>query len=161
MPKPAEPEAKRFRLGYLVHDASRLRRTVIDKVMRPMGITRSQWWVLTNLTRDSCHAMAQTELANVLDIGKVGLGGLIDRLEESGYIERKADPEDRRAKHIVMTAEGEKALSKIQSEAVSINRRMLDCVTSEEIEFAQDVLARIKRNLLEMDADYKNGLKSN
>lgn len=146
------PDANRYRLGFLVHDVSRLRRTVVDKVMKPLGITRSQWWVLTNLSRNSRHEMMQTELANVLDIGKVALGGLLDRLEAIGYVERKADPVDRRAKRVVMTAQGEQALEGIQVRATALNREMLDCVTVEEILFAEAVLHRMKRNLMDMDA---------
>ncbi|WP_082462938.1 MarR family winged helix-turn-helix transcriptional regulator [Sphingobium sp. Leaf26] len=148
---PNAPDANRYRLGFLVHDVSRLRRTLVDKVMKPLGITRSQWWVLTNLSRNSRHEMMQTELANVLDIGKVALGGLLDRLEAIGYVERKADPVDRRAKRIVMTAQGEHALEGIQARATALNREMLDCVTVEEILFAEAVLHRMKRNLIEMD----------
>ena len=45
MPRNERP----FRLGFLIHDVSRLRRTVVDKALRPLGVTRSQWWVLANL----------------------------------------------------------------------------------------------------------------
>ena len=41
-----------FRTGYLVHEVSRLRRQLYDQQSRHLGITRSQWWVLVNL---SCH----------------------------------------------------------------------------------------------------------
>src|SRR5262245_33864459 len=46
-----------FRIGFLIHDVSRLRRTVVDKVLRPMGVTRSQWWVLANLSRHNRQGM--------------------------------------------------------------------------------------------------------
>ena len=82
-----------FRIGFLVHDVSRLRRTVVDKALKPIGVTRSQWWVLANLSRhDSAEGMMQTELARLMDVGKVTLGGLIDRLEASGYVARRPDP---------------------------------------------------------------------
>ena len=149
------PASTQFRLGFLIHDVSRLRRTVFDKAMKPLGITRSQWWVLTNLSRNSSHEMMQTELANVLDIGKVALGGLLDRLEASGYIERRADPVDRRAKRIVMTRKGEKALVGMQSEAVKLNREMLRGVTAEEIRAGEDILLRMKKTLIAMDAEMK------
>ena len=85
-----------LRLGFLIHDVSRLRRTVVDKALRPMGVTRSQWWVLANLSRHNGDGMMQTELAKVMDVGKVTLGGLIDRLEATGLLKRVADPSDRR-----------------------------------------------------------------
>ena len=34
------------RLGFLMHDVSRLRRGVFDEFMKPVGLTRSQWWIL-------------------------------------------------------------------------------------------------------------------
>ncbi|KQM97405.1 hypothetical protein ASE85_14050 [Sphingobium sp. Leaf26] len=149
------PVANQFRLGFLIHDVSRLRRTVIDKALKPLGITRSQWWVLSNLARNSSHEMVQTELANVLDIGKVALGGLLDRLEASGYIERKADPGDRRAKRVVMTRKGEEILEQMQEQGADLNRETLRDITEAEVRLAEDIMHRMKKRLIEMDADLR------
>lgn len=153
------PVANQFRLGFLIHDVSRLRRTVIDKALKPLGITRSQWWVLSNLARNNNHEMMQTELAGVLDVGKVALGGLLDRLEATGYIKRKADPTDRRAKRIVMTPKGEKILEKMTVRGARINRETLKGVTPEEVRMAEDVMHRMKKRLIEMDAEMRKGRK--
>jgi len=40
-----------LRLGYLIHDVSRLRRMMFDRALAPLGITRSQWWVLAFISR--------------------------------------------------------------------------------------------------------------
>ncbi len=152
------PVANQFRLGFLIHDVSRLRRTVIDKALKPLGITRSQWWVLSNLARNTSHEMVQTELANVLDIGKVALGGLLDRLEAAGYIERKADPADRRAKRVVMTRKGEEVLEQMQEQGTDLNRETLRDITEQEVRLAEDIMHRMKKRLIEMDAELrKNG----
>lgn len=151
------PVVHQFRLGFLIHDVSRLRRTVIDKALKPLGITRSQWWVLSNLSRNSNHEMMQTELAKVLDIGKVALGGLLDRLEASGYIERRADPVDRRAKRIVMTRTGEEVLQKMQERGRKLNDETLIGISAEEVAIAEDILHRMKKRLMEMDAELRNG----
>ena len=71
-----------LRLGYLIHDVSRLRRMMFDRALAPLGITRSQWWVLAFISRKD--GLPQTQLANELDVGKVGVGALIDRLESAG-----------------------------------------------------------------------------
>src|SRR6204780_3258313 len=85
-----------LRLGYLIHDVSRLRRMMFDRELAPLGITRSQWWVLAFISRKD--GLPQTQLANELDVGKVALGQLIDRLESAGFVARRADPADRRGK---------------------------------------------------------------
>src|SRR3984893_15513918 len=136
-----------FRLGFLIHDVSRLRRTVVDKALRPMGVTRSQWWVLANLSRHNGDGMMQTELAKVMDVGKVTLGGLIDRLEITGLVKRQGDPEDRRAKLVVMTPRGLKLLFEIQAIAKSVNARIMSGIPSSDIRQAEAVLHTMKRQL--------------
>lgn len=146
-----------FRLGFLVHDVSRLRRTIIDKALKPLGITRSQWWVLSNLARHHNLEMKQTELADILDIGKVALGGLLDRLEAAGYIERRADPVDRRAKRVVMTQLGKDVLHRMTARGQSLNDAMSKDISEDEILLAEDILNRMKQRLILMDAALKNG----
>lgn len=141
-----------FRIGFLIHDVSRLRRTVVDKALRPMGVTRSQWWVLANLSRHNGEGMMQTELAKVMDVGKVTLGGLIDRLEIAGLVKRQADPEDRRAKRVVMTPQGARLLSQIQLIAKDVNARIMNGISKNDIARAETVLFKMKQQLIGMDA---------
>jgi MarR family transcriptional regulator, transcriptional regulator for hemolysin len=141
-----------FRIGFLIHDVSRLRRTVVDKALRPMGVTRSQWWVLANLSRHNGQGMMQTELAKVMDVGKVTLGGLIDRLEAASLVKRQADPNDRRAKRVVMTPKGVKLLADIQTIATKVNARIMNGIGRNDISRAETVLYKMKQELISMDA---------
>jgi MarR family transcriptional regulator, transcriptional regulator for hemolysin len=141
-----------FRIGFLIHDVSRLRRTVVDKALKPMGVTRSQWWVLANLSRHDGEGMMQTELAKVMDVGKVTLGGLIDRLEASGLVKRQADPKDRRAKRVVTTPKGVKLLSEITLIAKGVNAQIMNGIAKGDVSRAELVLHRMKQQLISMDA---------
>lgn len=145
-------EERPFRLGFMIHDVSRLRRTVVDKALKPLGVTRSQWWVLANLSRHNGAGMMQTELAKLLDVGKVTLGGLIDRLEASGYLERQPDPTDRRAKCVVMTPKGTKLLSRIEKIAQVVNAEIMNGISANDIARAETVLHKMKQQLISMDA---------
>ena len=58
-----------LRFGFLIHDVSRLRRVAVDRALKPLGITRAQWWVLAFLSRRD--GMTQTALAADLDLTKV------------------------------------------------------------------------------------------
>jgi MarR family transcriptional regulator, transcriptional regulator for hemolysin len=141
-----------FRLGFLIHDVSRLRRTVVDKALRPLGVTRSQWWVLANLSRHNGSGMMQTELSKVMDVGKVTLGGLIDRLEASEYVQRQPEPGDRRAKRVVMTPKGIKLLAQIQKIAKVVNGEIMTGVSANDVLRAETVLHKMKEQLIAMDA---------
>lgn len=90
-----------IRLGFLIHDVSRMRRSAYDQFMKPLGITRAQWWVLAHLSRHD--GMMQTQLADVLEVGKASLGDVIEGLESSGWVERRPDPSDKRAKRVYLT----------------------------------------------------------
>ncbi len=145
-------EEQPFRIGFLVHDVSRLRRTVVDKALRPIGVTRSQWWVLANLSRHASSGTMQTELAKVMDVGKVTLGGLIDRLEAAGLVKRQPDPVDRRAKRVLMTPKGTRLLADIQKIAFEVNNRIMQGISKSDIARAENVLHEMKQTLISMDA---------
>jgi len=125
---------------------------VVDKALRPLGVTRSQWWVLSNLSRHHGEGMMQTELSKSMDVGKVTLGGLIDRLEAGGYVERRPLPGDRRAKRVVMTGRGTRLLAQIQKVARVVNAEIMSGIPSGEISRVEALLHRMKDQLISMDA---------
>jgi len=137
-----------LRLGYLIHDVSRLRRMMFDRALAPLGITRSQWWVLAFISRKD--GLPQTQLANELDVGKVAVGALIDRLESSGFVIRQADPVDRRVKRVYVTKQARGFLEKLRKETDKFNARIVDGIDRRQLEAASDALLAMKRNLLAM-----------
>ncbi len=136
-----------FRIGFLVHDVSRMRRTLFDQAMKPLGITRSQWWVLSRLSRHTRDGMLQTELARDLDVGKVTVGGLIDRLEAGGYVTRMPDASDRRAKRILITEQGRVVLKQMVSVGETLNGVILAGVSRADIERTEQILSVMKDNI--------------
>jgi DNA-binding MarR family transcriptional regulator len=135
-----------LRLGYLIHDVSRLRRMMFDRALAPLGITRSQWWVLAFISRKD--GLPQTQLANELDVGKVAVGALIDRLESSGFVIRQADPVDRRIKRVFVTKQARGFLSRIRKETDKFNAQIANGIDRKELEATSDSLLAMKRNLL-------------
>ncbi|AMK19879.1 MULTISPECIES: MarR family winged helix-turn-helix transcriptional regulator [Sphingobium] len=148
-----EPSAQHFAFGYLVHDVSRIRRTVMDLIMRPYGITRSQWSVLSALSRGGNNGMMQVDLARLMEVGKVTVGGLVDRLEASGHVERRADASDRRAKRVFITERGFEVIHLMVEVSSDVNRRIFSGLTMQEVEGAEKVLSVVKKNLKEILAD--------
>ena len=137
-----------LRLGYLIHDVSRLRRMMFDRALAPLGITRSQWWVLAFISRKD--GLPQTQLANELDVGKVGVGALIDRLESSGFVIRQADPVDRRVKRVFVTKQARGFLEKLRKETDKFNAQISRGIDRTQLEATSDALLAMKRNLLAM-----------
>lgn len=144
--RPTESENWDGQLGFLMHDVSRLRRSVFDEFMKPVAMTRSQWWILAHLSRHD--GMIQSDLANLLDIGKAALGGLIDRLESSTFIERRADDKDRRVKRIYLTSRGSQMITEMRSRSHDMSERILDGLDTASRHALVDMLSLVKRNLL-------------
>ncbi len=149
------PRKARLRLGSLIHDVSRLRRTVADRAMRAYGITWAQGWMLLHLDNHEGE-MRQVDLAIMLDIGTVALGTQIDRLEERGFVERRADPADRRSKHLYLTAAGEKKLASVLPAALALDAAMTEGFTADELATSANILERMKNRLIELDEGQRN-----
>jgi MarR family transcriptional regulator, transcriptional regulator for hemolysin len=136
-----------LRLGFVMHDVSRMRRIAFDQLMKPIGTTRSQWWVLAHLSRHD--GMGQKELADLLDIGKVAIGGLVDRLESSKLVERRADAADRRIKRVYLTTAAQRLLEVMANAEVRLNSRLLHGISPKERARLLTLLEKIKHNLHE------------
>ena len=135
-----------LRFGFLVHDVSRLRRNLFDRAFKPLGITRSQWWVVAFLSRRD--GMPQRQLADELDVGKVALGGLVDRLEAAGLVERRADADDRRVKRVFLTPEGKSLVARLRDSSTEGERRLMEGVSEGDLDVAVRVLRSMKDRLL-------------
>ena len=145
IPGASRNDTRDLRLGFLIHDVSRLRRKAFDQLMKPLGITRSQWWVIAHLSRHD--GMMQTELATLLDVGKMALGGLVIRLEAGGWISRKPDPADGRIKRVFLTSISHGLIRKMQRAEKQHNDIVLKGVSQEERDLLTGIMTRIKRNL--------------
>src|SRR4051812_1606699 len=88
-------------LAFDINDVARLLRTYADQLARCHGMTRAQWAVLVRL--DRCEGLKQAEIAEMLDLQPITLTRLLDKLAKSGLIERRADPNDRRANRLYLT----------------------------------------------------------
>ncbi|MDB5662535.1 MAG: MarR family transcriptional regulator [Sphingomonas bacterium] len=93
-------------IGFLMHDVARLMRYRFDARARDLGVTRPQWRVLLHLARTP--GPTQAELADLLDVERITLCRMIDRLADAGLVERRADPSDRRVwrLHLLPAAHG-------------------------------------------------------
>jgi MarR family transcriptional regulator for hemolysin len=84
-----------------IMDVARMLKTYADQRARQFGISRAQWVVLMRLHRS--EGLKQSEFAEILDLQPISLTRLLDRLAENGLIERRPDPNDRRANRLYLT----------------------------------------------------------
>lgn len=135
-----------LRLGFLIHDVSRMRRSAFDRCLKPLNVTRSQWWVLAYLSRED--GMTQSQLAEELDLGKVAVGGLIDRLEKAGLLRRDADASDRRVNRVFLEPKSKQLIARMRKISHHMNEQILSGLPEEKLESTAVTLDLMKFNLL-------------
>lgn len=132
-------------VGYLIGDVSRMLRTVYDRAVEPLGLTRAQWRVLSRLNR--IEGCTQTELAAVLEIEKPTLGRLLDRLEEKEWIERRPDETDGRTKRLFITQSAQPVLKEMYSLADEVLDGAIAGLSPSESKALEKSLIQVKDNL--------------
>jgi MarR family transcriptional regulator for hemolysin len=137
-------------IGALIHDVARLRRHAFDEQAKPMGLTRSQFSVLAHHGRLDEQGMKQSEIAAALEVGKVTLGGLVDRLEASGLVRRDLSGEDRRVKRVRLTSKGRRALETAQRMRPLLDEFVMRDVSPRVRSEVAGALAAMRSNLLTM-----------
>ena len=135
--------------AFLLHDVARLLRRNFTRRITALGLTQAQCRALLFLSRN--EGVRQVDLAETLEIQPITLARMLDQLAEAGYVERKADPDDRRAFRLVLTPAAKPALSRIRAlGALTWGDAVGELGEARIAQFAK-TLADLKRNL--MDAE--------
>lgn len=139
------PASRKREFAFILNDVARLLRTYANHKAAQFGITRAQWAVLVRLDRS--EGLNQSELAEMLDLQPITLTRLLDKLCDSGLIERRPDPADRRAKRLFLTAAARPLLERLSALGEETMTNALAGVDSDSIEGMIAELAVVKENL--------------
>lgn len=126
--------------------ANRKLRALVDDRARDMGLTLSRARLLMQLAK--ADGPIQSDLADLLDIEQPTLVRLLDGLERTGMIERRAAPGDRRARRVFLTEAARAQAEDILAFLTELRADVLDGVDREELEIALRVLSRMSRNIV-------------
>ena len=132
--------SKDDRLIHLVFTAQhRLRMHVRDELLKAgVKITIVQAGILFLLKEKDGRAMSQ--LSRLLFLDNSTMTGLIDRLEKSGFVSRKASPKDRRISLIHMTPAGIKEMNQAKTVIHRVNEEIKAGFSKKDIEAFKKVL---------------------
>lgn len=129
-------------LPFVLHDVARLMRTRFDQRARSWGMTRAQCVTLMKL---KCRpGMSQTELAAILEVEPITVARLIDRLEQSGMVERRADPSDRRMHRLHLLPAADPVLAEIDIYRDAAVEMLRANIAPQDWQTAYSVLLQIK-----------------
>lgn len=102
-------------LGFLINDTARLFRRSLNARMRSTGVTGLQFRLMGYLMR--YQGINQRALAELIEVEPITLSRMVDRLAEAGQVERRPNPEDRRAWQLYLTDKATPTISHLKGEA--------------------------------------------
>jgi MarR family transcriptional regulator for hemolysin len=143
--------------GFLLHDIARLMRKKFDQRARGLGLSRAQWQLLVHLSRH--EGINQSGLAEILEIESITLGRLVDRMEEAGWVERRADPNDRRARLLYTSEKVAPVMERMRELAEATRNEALAGLSPAERDALIDTLIQVRGNLSERNGRGEDGGK--
>ncbi|MDE1904563.1 MAG: MarR family transcriptional regulator [Alphaproteobacteria bacterium] len=133
--------------GFVLHEAARLLSKRFDQKARAIGLTRAQCSVLFRLSMQ--EGMNQARLAELMEMEPISLARLLDRMEQAGWVERRADPADRRARRLYMTGKAKPVYERMIAVGLETRGEALAGISQADRDRIIDLLIQVRRNLSE------------
>ena len=125
-----------------------LAKRIGDEHLKQIDLTQSQADVIILLVNESGKVFRQRDIEIALNYSNPTVTGLLNRLEQKGFIVRRVDPEDSRARIISLTNKALEIIEEIYQSIRRTEQMLLDGFSEEEIELLQPLMSRIAKNAL-------------
>jgi DNA-binding MarR family transcriptional regulator len=103
-----------------------------DDMLKPAGLTITQFGLIAELLRRGENPPTVTDLAAAMVMDRSGLGHTLRPLERDGYIVLAQDKEDGRQRSVVLTESGQKLYRKARALWEKAQRRFAEVVGQDE-----------------------------
>ncbi len=127
--------------GHLIRRAQQIAVSIFAEQLSSADITPVQFAILNALL--GSPGIDQVSLAKRVAFDPATSGSVIGRLEAKGWVARKADPNDRRRKLLVVTRAGVQALGQVQADVARIQEKILSPLTPQEQSQFVQLLSRL------------------
>ena len=131
------------KIGALLAETARAWRTKLDQRLKPVGLSQGKWMTLIHLAKGG-EKLTQREIARRMGIEGPTLGGLLDRLQSDGWIERKNVSHDRRCKTVHLQRKSKAVIEKIYSTAQELRHELIAGIPQSDLHICMRVLTQIR-----------------
>jgi MarR family transcriptional regulator for hemolysin len=135
--------------GFLLKDVSRRYVSRFERHAAQFSLTLVQCRALAHLEKN--EGISQARLAELIEVEPMAMVRILDRMEADGVLERRPDPDDRRARRLHLTAKAKPLLEEIWRLAALTRAETFAGIGRVEREAFVGVLERLDVNLLELD----------
>jgi DNA-binding MarR family transcriptional regulator len=133
----------------LIKDVSRLYLRRFERRAEAFGLTLSQCRVLVHLAVE--EGSSQVRLAELTDLEPMTLVRILDRMELEGWLERRIDPLDRRARQLYVTPKGKPLVDEIWRLVELTRREAFAGLSETEVAALHAALQAVRQNFLGLE----------
>lgn len=132
-----------FNLGRVIRRINRF----YEERLAPFGLTPSQYLIFNVLWMEDGIGLG--ELGERVTLDAATLTGIIDRMEKSGYVERRPNPDDRRGVLVFLTLKAREIGPQILAFANELDCTLKKRFTPEEMAIFEKVLKSLASAAIE------------
>lgn len=129
----------------LLRTADRLMGTIED-VLKPVGLSPTQYNVLRILRGVSAQGLSCQEIARRMITRDADLTRLLDRVQQRGLVHRQRQTDDRRVVRITITPAGLSTLSELDRTVLDLNKKLLGHMGDDRLKLLLDLIEDVRKH---------------
>ena len=149
MPSRPDPDT----LGFVLTDVARMLRSAFERRINTAGLGLTPGEARTLVRIATLEGSRQLDIAQRMGIEPMTLSTYLDRLQSLGYIERRPDPADRRAKLIFTTPSAADLITNIRTEQIELMQHVTSGIGEEALGLLRQQLKQLRANLTAIEED--------
>lgn len=137
------------------HRMIRSARQIVNENLHPLNLSSAEGNILLHLLTQGQGAMGQEQLVEELDISKPGVSRALSSLESKGFVIRKPDPDDRRARRVMLTEKADEIGPAVEEVYNQVYRQAMQGISQRELDTFINLFARMSENFTQEQAQQK------
>lgn len=138
-------------LGRLIYATGQEMKTFAEKVLKPYGLTPEQLHIMKSIPVDS--GMTQRDIGRQVGKSPANMTRILDRLESKSLVERRDNPEDRRASLVFLTGRGLTVVEEVLHVLEAFSSTLLQGISEKEQQVIRVALRKMSANLQNMSGE--------
>lgn len=150
-------ECKEDSLGRLIYFTAQDMTNFAEKILKPYDLTLEQFHLLKNMAMES--GISQRQLCEVANKSPANMTRMLDRMAAKSLMERRADPDDRRASLVFLTEKGKSLVEEVFGAFNSYSSGMLRGIDEDRQRVTKEVLTKMAANVQTMTEELTRNIK--
>lgn len=129
-------------------------RHAVHRRLESLGLYRGQHRLISIL--GETDGLTHSELSSLMNVSNATISKMVQRMEQTGFVERRTDEKDQRISRVFLTEKGRQVDEKIKQMFLQLQEDEIEGFNEEEIERLMDYLQRIAKNLDKKNHNHTN-----